>query len=637
MVNDILTLVDTMGVYVFPLAKGSKSPIKDFKWRDLSSNDVFQVYDWMQEHPGCNWGIDTGKSGLTILDIDNKKGKLGSLELELLEANNEPIPETFAVRTPTGGYHHYYTGESRNTAEKLGKGIDTRGDGGFVVAPTSKVELGEYEIISSDPIAELPVWINDKLGEAIQKEAKPDYYRDDPNDVLSAIRYVSVDAPVAVEGSGGNNATYGVACKVRDFGLSHDVAMRLMLDYYNKRCQPQWDDKELSGIVDNAYSYAKLAAGSSSPAAAFEGFNPDTGDSLEVIRADSLVGLPEEEDGFLFKDFIPKKEVSLIIGDGGTGKSQFMTQVAFAVSAGQPIMGLENKAKMPVIMVSCEDSVNIFQKRKYYIEREGGFAYENAAKNIYYVPRKGKSTVLGSVTGYKVATTAFYRDLDNYLGSIEGEKLLILDTLADIFAGNENERSTVNQFVKYVLNSLVEKHKATIVLIAHPPKSGSDYSGSTAWNNAVRARYTFKRPEENGKPNLQTDLRILETSKSNYSEVGMKIYMQFKHGVFVHDESNGQDFVDDIAKGVSEMLFEHIKLAADNNTPFNDHHNSANPVFALDILTRTGGYATKKEMQRALNALIVEGKVEKRSRGKKGHGLYPVNGFSHEGLDVLLS
>lgn len=639
MVNEILTLVDQYDLHVFPLAKGTKSPMEGFHWRQHSSNDLSQVLDWANQHPECNWAIDAGKSGLCILDIDNKKGKFGSLDLELLEAEQgEQIPVTFTVATPTGGEHYYYKGDSKNTAGKLGEGIDTRGEGGFVVAPYSVTPEGSYEITNEDALAELPQWISSRIGETLERDAKPSIYRDEPTDILDAVKFLISDAPESIEGNGGNNTAYTVACRVRDFGISFDTASRLMLDHYNPRCQPEWSEKDLDGIVRNAYNYAKLAAGDASAKSAFEGFNPETGDVLEVINAASLVGLPEEEPGFLFEDFIPKNEVSLMIGDGGTGKSQLVTQAAFAVAAGKDFMGMENQTQMPVIMVSCEDSVNVFQKRKYYIEREGGFAYENAAKDIYYIPRKGKSTVLGSVTGFKVQTTKFYRELDHYLGTIPGEKLLVLDTLADIFAGNENERSTVNQFVKYVLNSLVEKHQTTIVLIAHPPKSGSDYSGSTAWNNAVRARYTFKRPEENGKPNLQSNLRILETSKSNYSEVGMKVYMEFKHGVFVFDESNGQDFVDDISQGVSDMLFEHIKLAADNKTPFNDHHNAANPVFALEIRTKTGGFATKKEIQRALNSLISAGKVEKRARSKKGAGLYPINGFdSAPQLDALLT
>jgi Bifunctional DNA primase/polymerase, N-terminal len=72
------------------------------------------------------------------------------------------LPRTFSVRTPSGGLHLYFAAPAQrlgNTAGKLGRGIDTRGAGGYVVGPGSVCNAGYYRIIDHSPIAELPKWV----------------------------------------------------------------------------------------------------------------------------------------------------------------------------------------------------------------------------------------------------------------------------------------------------------------------------------------------------------------------------------------------------------------------------------------------------------------------------------------------
>ena len=99
--------------------------------------------------------------------------------------------------------------------------------------------------------------------------------------------------------------------------------------------------------------------------------------------------------------------------------------------------------------------------------------------------------------------------------------LVILDTLADVFGGNEVDRVQVNSFLKTCLGGLIRERRAlghdlTILLLGHPSKSamadGSGFSGSTAWENGVRSRLYLSRPENSG-----PDERILSRAKANYA------------------------------------------------------------------------------------------------------------------------
>lgn len=91
------------------------------------------------------FGVATGaRSKIWVLDVDPRSGGLETLSA--LEQKYGPLPKTVTVTTGSGGTHFYfkYPGpEYRNTAGALGAGLDTRGDGGYVVGPGSLHKSGQ--------------------------------------------------------------------------------------------------------------------------------------------------------------------------------------------------------------------------------------------------------------------------------------------------------------------------------------------------------------------------------------------------------------------------------------------------------------------------------------------------------------
>ncbi|WP_318208366.1 bifunctional DNA primase/polymerase [Streptomyces sp. SJL17-1] len=125
-------------------------------------------------HAPYNVGIATGPSGLLVVDLDTLKptdeeGTPDGVALfeALCERAGQAVPLTHRVRTARGGQHLYFTQPDGqrlgNTAGRLGKHIDTRGWGGYVVAPGSTTADGAYEVLDSRPPAPLPAWILDAL------------------------------------------------------------------------------------------------------------------------------------------------------------------------------------------------------------------------------------------------------------------------------------------------------------------------------------------------------------------------------------------------------------------------------------------------------------------------------------------
>jgi putative DNA primase/helicase len=124
-------------------------------WRPEASRGVI-VREWF---PFANIGIVTGRqSGIFVLDVDQYAG--GMQSLAGYERRNGELPETRIHSTGRGGTHYFFAHpgfDVRNSAAKvLGKGLDIRGEHGFVVAPPSRSSHGAYELNPAHDIAPVP-------------------------------------------------------------------------------------------------------------------------------------------------------------------------------------------------------------------------------------------------------------------------------------------------------------------------------------------------------------------------------------------------------------------------------------------------------------------------------------------------
>ena len=129
-----------------------KHPIP-FDGFQSADNDEHRVRQFWRAHPDANIGIRTGQdSGIFVVDVDPGNG--GNESFSQLESEICRLPETLKVDTGGGGRHFYFkcpTFPFRNTAGKL-PGIDTRGDGGMIVAPPSNHRSGrKYEWSAETP------------------------------------------------------------------------------------------------------------------------------------------------------------------------------------------------------------------------------------------------------------------------------------------------------------------------------------------------------------------------------------------------------------------------------------------------------------------------------------------------------
>ena len=131
-----------VGFAVFPCRSGEKRPLTAHGLLDATT-DVEQVRAWWRRWPSANIGLPTGStSGLAVLDIDRRATGSGYATFARLLRDGLADGWAGLVRTPSGGLHAYYPADPGRPArcwQAADHHVDFRGDGGYVIAPPSRV------------------------------------------------------------------------------------------------------------------------------------------------------------------------------------------------------------------------------------------------------------------------------------------------------------------------------------------------------------------------------------------------------------------------------------------------------------------------------------------------------------------
>ena len=160
------------GWLVFPCMPRSKIPATPHGFKDATT-DIALIEAWWEQNPNYNVAIATGEaSGTYVLDVDDKEWRSLADALRPFPK----IPDTPTVRTGGGGVQYFFAFPKGSALSisggKLGDGIDTRGNGGYVVAPPSIHPSGRayaWEEFEDEPLAPTPEWIV----KALEKQRAP--------------------------------------------------------------------------------------------------------------------------------------------------------------------------------------------------------------------------------------------------------------------------------------------------------------------------------------------------------------------------------------------------------------------------------------------------------------------------------
>ena len=309
----------------------------------------------------------------------------------------------------------------------------------------------------------------------------------------------------AVEGAGGDKATYDLACHLRALGVSNGLAIDLMAGDWNDRCAPPWPMDELADKIGNAYTYGQGAPGARSPRCEFAGIivpklNPKSATALEqwlMRQGDPLTQLP-----WLLKQVLPRTGTGLIVAPSGAGKSSIAGQLAKSLATGGPFFGKVAKEKCGSLILAAE-GLGGLQARLNVLSRDPRLP-------IYALRLEG----LGTAAGFD-RVLAEAKEVAAICEAEHGVPLglIILDTLAASgLLTNENDNSECAAAIKKLERTALSLD-CLVLATHHSPKSGIDPRGGSALGAGVDLILTITR-------NGQAAVRGLQCSKGRDSREG---------------------------------------------------------------------------------------------------------------------
>ena len=271
-----------------------------------------------------------------------------------------------------------------------------------------------------------------------------------------------------------------------------------------------------------------------------ESQSPDSSpppEPLRIVCPTKFQGMDPPSRRWIVPEWIPFGVVTGLYGDGGVGKSLIAQQLQTGAALGSAWLGLPVMGAAS-LGVYCEDDDDELWRRQCAINADCCIDHD-VLSAMRWMSRLGEDNLLMTFTRNGVGElTRFHKQVLEAALDLK-IRLLIIDTVADTFGGNENDRSQVRQFVQRALGQIALKIDGAVICCAHPSRaglqSGSGDSGSTGWNNAFRSRIYLRNPEPD--PNEPPDpmARIIERKKANYASRNDEIKLHWQNGVIVPD------------------------------------------------------------------------------------------------------
>jgi hypothetical protein len=497
------------GFKVFPVIPGGKLPATENGWKD-ASDDPAQIDAWLRVNPDFNWGLATGLNKLFVFDIDPAGLDWWHKLLERDPVIKSAVDHAFQVRTPRGGLHIYFAGEGPSTASRIAEGIDTRGgilrdgeiiSGGYVVLPGSKTNQGHYSALPGGAIEALPKSLleiiparskTDTLGLAKNPDA------DQPRNVKWAVdllqNYVA-SGRVSVQGHGGNNLAFQVACSILDKAISPGMCFDLMWEHWNFHCSPPWDDFELEQIVRNAANYGEDTEGGvkgfQANADAFANFQgqefeppmpPERRDRIQFLHdyADNV-----QDPTWLIPGLLPAHGIGMLYGESGSYKSFLALDMALSLAFGIPGQWGAPPVKNDVLFLAGEGPVATSKKRwPAWMEWQG---MEFRSDHRFFISPE--------VPLYTDSTAWENVKLD--LAELKAKpSLIVIDTLTRLITGlDENSAKDASMITKF-MEQLARYFECFVLAIHHTGKDQNKGArGSSAFFANVDTVLTTRRKQ----------------------------------------------------------------------------------------------------------------------------------------------
>lgn len=458
------------GFAVFPLAEGTKIPLKGSHGKSDATTDEEQIRKWWEEHPNSNIGIATGSRshGLIVIDVDTNpaKNKQGAKSLQEWQAEHGEFPPTCVAVSGSGGLHYYYRSPLKfKSIDNVGGTvhIDQEGEGGSIVAaPSWNRETGGYYTWKDgiSPFDNPPALLTGSAKEFAQREL-----------------YSEPDAAVPADRAGGmittrsrTGAMVSLIGKLRSAQLSEEAIIQAVR-IENNRFQTPLTQKELdSEVFPSLKRNWKVSRPYYSIEDQITATMPEP-ESLETVAAN-----PPQLSPVLIDGVLRQGHKMLISGPSKAGKSFALMRLAIGIAEGMAWFGSKCKQgrilylNMEIDHASCVD-------RFLKIYKAMGLTFNVHQSNIDIWPLRGFSRPLSEMTDLIIDEAG-----DKYAA-------IIIDPLYKLMDGDENSNSDISRMVGNF--DRIARETGAAVIYAHHFAKGT--GGDKAVIDRAAGAGTFAR------------------------------------------------------------------------------------------------------------------------------------------------
>lgn len=356
--------------------------------------------------------------------------------------------------------------------------------------------------------------------------------------------------------------------------------------------------------------------------------SPDLVTPTAPLVVDSIAWdeVPVPERKWTVYERIPEKQVCILSGHGASGKSLLGLHLAAAHAAPRNEWLKALVKPGPSLFCDAEEDLDEIHIRLHAITAHYQCSYQDLIKGglaVKTMIEDAMMAVPNPKTGV-VQPTALYRQILEYAGDMKTVQVVIANS-ANVFAGNENDRSQVQQFAA-MLRRIAVASGGSVVLISHPSLAGlsteTGLSGTTQWHNAVRARmwlHGVRASEDDSKEEV-ADLRVLDFMKNQYGRPQEGLTLRWRDGMFLPEAG-----VASLDKMAREMRLEEVFLTilkrfwntGRSNVSENKTSTYAPKKFVVEPEAKAI-HAKVKELDAAMVRLLAAGRVKTGSHGRRG-------------------
>lgn len=414
-----------------------------------ATTDPDTIRRWWARNPQRNIGINLGMSGIGIVDDDADDSDLASLVDDLGELDSDWV-------VTTGRGHHYYLSSGdvpipTIPQTKLGTKVETKGEGGYAIAPPSRHATGtRYEWVKKGadrPPTIKPEWddhlasLKSGKGTSNGTTKKVDI-KDAPEDVRNFLEAVENVTPKPAGG-------WMVSCPTdnHENGDRHP-SLAVGVGDDDKLLLNCFGGCEFTEILDAAFDDAGGEIATDGPP------KPTDGLPEAIVWTDLWDYDPTDRD-WLAEPLLPQGRLIALYAVGKAGKSLLALEIAAALATGGSAFGIDFGEPTHVTYLDFEMTMGDVQ------DRLSDLGYDKSTDlsrlHYYFQP---PIPALDTAEGGKMLLALVKRD---------ESKLVIVDTLIRSVEGSENDADTYSNAYRHSFMPL-KREGITVLRLDHAGK-----------------------------------------------------------------------------------------------------------------------------------------------------------------------